>query len=373
MSFATDNLIAAASPTTTENSNLINFVGKAMFQKNTKGLYFDTKEDKDIIFEHLDKKLADLSLVENETYPTGKNLLYFTIFTNEKYLEMLDISLRTIVKNTPTPSFDVLFITDEEYKPKILALDIVKQINAKFHVVESPSNGIEASFNKLRIHEYENIKEYEKILYLDADVIALKNVNELFDLPLVHEKLHTKTNMKNQHSVTFTSPTHGLMYLTEKQADFIEKNTNILPLNAGQFLFLNSSKMIEHFKNVRWLKSVWPGLYFFEQSFLNHYFALNGLVEQVLLKNIVEIVFSATVKSGVGDPNKTKNVLVSGATNSIYSPRVIILDEVNSIYADMTKQHTDDTILIHFAGFTLRGAQKVNYINTYANAHIIQL
>ena len=39
--------------------------------------------------------------------------------------------------------------------------------------------------------------------------------------------------------------------------DFINENPDIVPFNAGQFLFMNSQRMKKHFDNVRWLRSVW--------------------------------------------------------------------------------------------------------------------
>jgi ribosomal protein S17E len=215
--------------------------------------------------------------------------------------------------------------------------------------------------------------------------MCIKDLNIIFDTELEQEKLYTKSNLNTKSTLSFTAATHGLMYLTEKDAQFIYDNTDIIPFNAGQYLFLNTYRMQQHFKNIIWLSSIWPGLYFFEQSFMNHYFALNGLVEQRFLFEKVDIIFSQTSSSPIPrkeilrekNPNIIKkNLIVRGATNSLYTPfepeitdNVEESKQVITTYMDMTKKHTDATILLHFAGFTLNGKQKIDYINKYSNAY----
>ena len=124
--------------------------------------------------------------------------------------------------------------------------------------------------------------------------MCIKDINTIFSHDLTPEKLNTKSNLNISSSLSYTSATHGLMYLTHQDAKFIDDNTSILPFNAGQFLFLNSYRMKLHFENVRWLKNVWPAIYFFEQSFMNHYFVFNDLTDQVFLNKLTSIIFSAT-------------------------------------------------------------------------------
>jgi hypothetical protein len=135
-----------------------------------------------------------------------------------------------------------------------------------------------------------------------------------------------------------------------------------------------------HFENVRWLKNVWPAIYFFEQSFMNHYFVFNDLTDQVFLNKLTSIIFSATTPQD-SDPTlknqptkKTRTLVVTGAMNTKYPPIEPIpspfkLSKVNNKYLDYSKKHTDDTVLIHFAGHTLNGPQKLDYIDTYSKTY----
>jgi len=136
---------------------------------------------------------------------------------------------------------------------------------------------------KLNIFDYEKISDYSKILFFDADILCIKDLNIIFDKELEPEKLYVCVTEIHRSPLLLT-PTHGIMYLTDEDAEFIYDNPDIVPFNAGQFMFLNSSRMKEHFANVRWLKNVWPDTYFYEQSFMNYYFVLK-LLCIILRKN----------------------------------------------------------------------------------------
>ena len=61
---------------------------------------------------------------------------------------------------------------------------------------------------------------------------------------------NNQSNLNSNSTLSFGAATHGLMFLTERDAQFIDENTHIVPFNAGQYLFLNCSHMQEHFKNI---------------------------------------------------------------------------------------------------------------------------
>lgn len=368
---AIENLKAAADPNTDENTGLMQRLGMHLMQRNNNTLYKDNDVDKEIIFQHLYKKIEDVKNTPDQIYRTGKNLIYYSIFLSDEYLQMLEWSLNSISYTTKTMNFDVLFITDEKFKQELLKKPILQKFNCYFHIVDTPVNGIEASFNKLCIYDYNRINEYEKVLFLDTDIMCIKDLNEIFNYDLTPEKLNIKSNLGISSILSYTSATHGLMYLTHKDAKFIDDNTSVVPFNAGQFLFLNSHRMKLHFENVRWLKNVWAGIYFFEQSFMNHYFVFNDLTDEIFLYKLVSIIFSANAAKPTKPTPDTKKLVVTGATNSKYSyvPPPTQLSKVNNKYLDYSKKHTDDTVLLHFAGYTLNGPQKLDYISTYAMTH----
>jgi lipopolysaccharide biosynthesis glycosyltransferase len=168
-------------------------------------------------------------------------------------------------------------------------------------------------------------------LFLDADILAARDLNHIFSNSYEHERLYVKINKQKVSFSSHSGVYHGLKHLTNDQLEQMKLN-NQMPFNAGQFLFLNSNKMRKHFENVNWLMSVWPGPYFFEQSFMNHYFCLYNLTDNQK--------FGSKVK------------LISTVEPHLYNPKI-----------------DNDDILIHFIAPALNATAKVNFITEYKNAH----
>ena len=124
---------------------------------------------------------------------------------------------------------------------------------------------------------------------------------------------------------SFLTLFHGLRYRSEEIMNKAEK-TNILPFNAGQFAFINSSYMRKHFDNVRWFINNWPSLYFFEQSFANIYFVRAEATIQPLQRFFVLALVNTKVN---------------------------------------TKKHGNDVIFIHFIAPPLNGKVKLQFIEQY--------
>ena len=95
--------------------------------------------------------------------------------------------------------------------------------------------------------------------------------------------------------------------------------------------------MEQHFKNIIWLMSVWPSAYFYEQSFMNQYFNLNGLASYNTLNKHTIV---------------TRHVLQMNHRLSLPT---------------LEKQHDDANTLIHFAGFPTDGRNKYPFIQYYCN------
>jgi hypothetical protein len=258
----------------------------------------------------------------------NKNLIYFTLFNNFEYLELLKICINTIIRNCPVPNFDILFITEEVFVNEILSFTKQFKNTVHFNTDYNAENNMKASMNKLKIFNFKDIDKYEKVLFLDCDIFVMDNLNLLFNENWDTEKLSVYNN-PDVPVFSFNSKFHGLKNIPdEKIADLFNKN--ILPFNAGHFAFINSKKMKKHFDNVIWLTQVWPGEYFYEQSFMNHYFALNEIVEYAVLKDKIKLV---NLNSGIVD-------------NSIFSTKFIV----------------------HFIGEVTSPAKKLKKIQDYYNA-----
>lgn len=276
----------------------------------------------------------DLKITEAATQPIDgrgtKNLVYYTIYFNKGYVEILNKSVESILKHS-SANFDLLLITDEVTKELILKQPFVKKITPKFHITETPFDGVEASQNKTRVFEYESIEEYDKVLFLDCDVICLKDVNAVLNQSINHDTFYTarNTNLNFWHHKTFH---HGFELLGDPHVNEM-RMAKQMPFNAGQFLFRVSKRMKAHFDNVKWFMRNWSGEYFFEQAFICYYFC----------------------KAYITD-------------DSVLNPRMSIISTTNKIEYEITK----DTCLVHFIAPPLDAATKLAFIENFESELVPQ-
>lgn len=259
-------------------------------RNKTSDIYQDTDEDRKKCLSAIDEKI-------NESYqytdaPIGtKNLIYYTVYFDKGYTELLDFSINSILKNSKI-NFDILIITDEPTKQLVDKLSFNKKISPKFLITETPFDGVVASQNKTRVFEYESINEYNNILFLDCDIVCIKDVNNIFKQNLKTDTLYTayNLNLNYGHHKTFH---HGFEMLTDDFVSEMRINKQ-MPFNAGQFLFKNSERMREHFNNVCWFMKNWAGEYFFEQAFMCYYFCKAYLTDSNILHKHMSIVSTVT-------------------------------------------------------------------------------
>ena len=175
---------------------------------------------------------------------TDNNLIYYTHGFNNKYLNMLELSIKSL--RYTGNNQDVVVICDEAFVND--CKDALKNYNNIFiHSVKNSKSAPEASMNKLKIFDYENINKYNKIFFIDSDIIIHTNLNNIFNNITEDNILYVKRESLKieDHKNIFWS----LQLYTEEQIDNF-KRENIFIFNAGQFGFLNSEQMKTHFNNI---------------------------------------------------------------------------------------------------------------------------
>lgn len=286
-------------------------------------------DDKPVLCSML-RQMNDQALgVDNQTRGT-KNLIYYVVGHNTAYVDLLERSVQSI-KRHATVEYDVLVITDDIIGAKVKERFDQQGIVAKYFLVDKLTDGITCSMLKTTIFQYPDINQYNKILFLDCDVICKRDVSNLFNLPMDPGVLYTVSNPQI-NTGSFKTLFHGLLAYTDQQFDqMVERGQK--PFNAGQFLMLNSPQMAAHFDNVNWLIDVWPDHYFFEQSFMNHYFCLYTIADSALLSDQFDLLVS------------------------------------NEDITQTQKLHRDETTFIHFVAPALKGDIKLAFIDAYTHAN----
>jgi lipopolysaccharide biosynthesis glycosyltransferase len=203
-----------------------------------------------------------------------KHLLYTTIGFSSEYCKLLELFLQSLEVYSKT-KYDIAILCDVDLAGQ------VKEISAKFPCftflyLDQPKakSPHEASMNKLSIFDLPNINDYTNVLYIDLDCLFFVEPDIFLEQELERGILYCAEDgfvhkIVNPHQSMY----YSLQHYTGAELIMFEKN-KILPFNAGFFMFQNTSKMREHFQNIRTMIATWTKPFFYEQSFMNVYFNL---------------------------------------------------------------------------------------------------
>lgn len=244
-----------------------------------------------------------------------KTLVYYTIGFSRGYIDMLELSIQSLRK---VYTGDIGVICDES-----MIHDCQQRMpDIMVWSVPDSTSGIVASMNKLRIYDFIQVNDYDRVLYLDTDILVVKSLDSYFENINVEDMLYVYTETSNQehHKHLWWSLQN---YTEEEYAVFRRKN--ILPFNAGTFGFVSTEDMKHHFENVRDMIKTHTGPYFYEQSFLNVYF------------------------------NRRNNTLRHVFTTDNY------------IFCPQPCKRYNDAILLHFADASQSASYKCERMQTYLN------
>ena len=163
------------------------------------------------------------------------NLIYMCVFHKVSYINLLKILVRSISINANinaniNKEIDILIITSPSFQ-RIIENEL-KTFNLplKYYILDLHTL-FDAGCARLNIFNYD-LTNYEKILYLDTDILINSDMNVLFQLELSSEKIYTL------EEGTIGHPFWGGQFFDFKQYD-----KNIPAFTSGILLFRNSSCM----------------------------------------------------------------------------------------------------------------------------------
>ena len=210
-----------------------------------------------------------------------KNLIYFTVGFNPEYIELTYWCIYSLLyQGLSLENIDILIMCDQDYL-KHVQEKLPSWV--KIMIVEKNDTAVQSSMRKIEIFNYPEIDNYDKILYLDSDIVSVKNIKVFFEKELDPNVLYVKSE-----NVDHTSSFHSLKSYkyTNEQLMFFKEH-DIKPFSCGHFLFKNSIQMNHHFNNIINLVKKYIGNYFYEQSFMNYYFNLNNLTDPSFLEKYI--------------------------------------------------------------------------------------
>jgi len=211
------------------------------------------------------------------------NAVYYVIGGDPEYIKMLEMSIYSLRYWKENNDIDIIIMSDESYIDFLKTSDIILKNTNLIILNSKPSNIIHTCMNKITILEYyDDIynRNYEKLLYLDCDIIVTGSLHKLFDYINTPNMLYVKYEgayTPDVHKLHWFSLNH-MPYTDQELEEFVERKQCVF--NTGHYGFLVSTEIKKHFDNIIKLinKSV-NEKFFYEQSFMNYYFNKNNLVK----------------------------------------------------------------------------------------------
>jgi len=117
------------------------------------------------------------------------NLIYSCVFFNEEYIKLLSLLLKSfVIFSSYDTNTKYLVICNPEFKNEIVQIFKSLKIDGLVWSINL-STVFEACYSRLKIFEYPDITKYNKILYLDCDILITNNISNILNLD-IEDKLY---------------------------------------------------------------------------------------------------------------------------------------------------------------------------------------
>lgn len=205
------------------------------------------------------------------------NLIYFVIGGDSSYASLLEYCIHTIRCTPSNDAYDLMIMCDANYRPH------VEHLPARIHVTPNNETHVIASMRKTEIFSVPGIEKYDKILYLDCDIVVQGSLEPLFGELTDQTKLYVLPEDGN-HTGEYWHR-NDRPYDQATLDDFAAKG--VLTFNCGQFAFVNSPHIRAHMNSVATaIQTEYdPRIHFYEQVFMNDVFNRSGDVTYELTKH----------------------------------------------------------------------------------------
>ena len=208
----------------------------------------------------------------------SKTIIYSCVFFNAKYINLIKLLLLSyLFFGNTSDDIDYLVICNHEFKNNIQQIFHNLNINGKIWCLNLKTK-FEAAYSRLKIFDYMNIKLYDKILYLDCDILITNSINKVLDFPL-ENKLYALQSGNTNHAWW------GKQF-------FNNNNPNCIAFTSGILLFNNNIKIKNLFSQIlshisSHIANNLPIPVCFDQPFIVYHAFKNNLYDNQKLINLV--------------------------------------------------------------------------------------
>ena len=206
-----------------------------------------------------------------------KNIIYSCVFYNEKYIKLINLLLKSYkLFGYSSDDIDYLIICNTNFQKQIQAIFDNLNIRGVIWCIDLKTK-FEAGYSRLKIFDYPNINLYNKILYLDCDILVTNSINNILDFQL-EDKLYTLQEGNTSHEYW--------------GSNFFDNNPNCVAFTSGILLFNNNiiikdlfSQILLHIHNH--IDSELPIPICLDQPFIVYHAVKNNLYNNQKLIDLV--------------------------------------------------------------------------------------
>ena len=259
----------------------------------------------------------------------SKTIIYSCVFFNKKYIDLINLLLKSYkLFGNFSDDVDYLIICNTDFQKEIKTIFDNLNISGKIWGIDLKTK-FEAGYSRLKIFDYPDINLYNKILYLDCDILVTNSINKILDFQL-ENKLYALGQGNTNH----------LFWGSQ----FFNKNPNCSAFTTGILLFNNNiiikdlfSQILLHIHNHITRRLSIPTC--LDQPFIVYHAVKNNLYDNQKLINIV-----------INNPNNFNNETIShfpGSPGNYESKIKKMSNFMNNVMFNMDKNTNTDTVLLN--------------------------
>jgi lipopolysaccharide biosynthesis glycosyltransferase len=272
------------------NETVQEIPGSRVYQENSDYHLFEESPDpegdkildgQELSFRHFWENKENIP--RGPEYHKSRNLVYCCVFYNKDYFRLLDLLLKSLRIYSSEGDFDFLVITQKQFEPLVKKIGRNLGLDLKIFCLDF-STIFQAACARLFIFDYPEIQDYQKLLYIDTDILIKGSLDSVFQI-----LDGAKDLLYGIESGTIGSLNFGAQFFNFNQID-----KSLTGINSGTLLFLNSIQMKSLFQRIRghlvsFTQSGQKPPYCMDQPFINFHAIKDGLYDNKALNPFVSL------------------------------------------------------------------------------------
>ena len=211
-----------------------------------------------------------------------KKVIFITVFLNINYVRMLSLLMKSIfLYGNIDDNTDILIYTSSNFK-NIIENSTYYSNRVKIFTNDMINTIDQACKSRLDLFNYHYIDNYNKILYLDTDILVQRNINFIFDL-IEENKIYAygEGNIENDENDFFG----GKTLFKNDPLKYEDKSA----FNSGVLLFNNCIEIKNLFQIIKTHMVQDTTAKFNDQPYIVYNAKKYDLINNIKLNNHIEL------------------------------------------------------------------------------------